>query len=275
MTDLRTLRDAFDELESRADVAPVASPTLLRPERAARRSARLAPFAAAGAVAATAAVLVIWQQAGSGSPAKQPAAGRPNARLTAAASTGPPASRYQPPTTGAQLAEEARAILGATATITVTDSSGSVSGAPAKSTERVLVETKGGGPAEQIPAVSGEPGATSGAAIVGTLTAAGLTGGFDLNVFATSPGSTALCDADTDCSVRPLADGSSLAVGSWRDDKVPGGITYQVEMVRADGADILLHLSTEQDPKGQSAVTASQLPLTLAQMTDFVSSDRW
>lgn len=274
MTDLRTLREAFDELESRADAAPAAAPSLVRPERAARRPARLAPFAAAGALAATAAVVVIWQQADS--PARQAAAGQPNARLTAAATTtGAPASGYQPPTAGAQLAEQARAILGATATITVTDSSGSASGAPAKSTGQVRVATKGGGPAEQIPAISGEPGANSGAAIVGTLTAAGLTGGFDLNVFATTPGSKAHCDADTDCSVRTLTDGSSLAVGSWHDDTMPGGLTYQVEMVRADGADILFHLSTEQDPKGQSAVTASQLPLTLAQMTDFVSSERW
>jgi hypothetical protein len=64
-------------------------------------------------------------------------------------------------------------------------------------------------------------------------------------------------------------------VGSWHDDQVSGGVTYQVEAVRPNGRDVLLHLSTERDPKGHSTTIASAVPLTVAQMTALVTSDRW
>jgi hypothetical protein len=66
-----------------------------------------------------------------------------------------------------------------------------------------------------------------------------------------------------------------VATSTWADGSVPGGVTYQVEVVRPDGADVLMHLSTETNPKGESSVSSSQVPLTLAQMTTFAASDRW
>lgn len=75
---------------------------------------------------------------------------------------------------------------------------------------------------------------------------------------------------------RPHSAGRlDAAVGTWHDRSVSGGVTYFVEFVRHDRADILMHLSTERDPKGESTVTASRVPLSLAQMEAFVTSDRW
>ena len=40
--------------------------------------------------------------------------------------------------------------------------------------------------------------------------------------------------------------------------------------MRPGGTGVLLHLSTLADPKGDSAVIATRLPLSVGQMTDFV-----
>jgi hypothetical protein len=117
----------------------------------------------------------------------------------------------------------------------------------------------------------------NGAAIVGTLTSAGTTGGFDLQIFRASPGSKPMCD-DPDrsrCSVRRLADGSWLAVGRERLPNSANGITYQVDLVRSDGVEFLMHVSNERSPKGASDVLATHPPLTTRQMTAIVRSDRW
>ncbi len=269
MSDLRTLRDAFDELDRRADAAPQPALTPGRTDSPHRRL--LAPSAAALTVAATAAAVVLWQQGDSGGPARAPAAGSSPAALSTPAAD--PTDGYQPPDTGVELTAKTRAILAGLATIEVSYESPAASSGPSVAGPGVVIRTGAG--STTVLAVTGTPGAGSGAAIVGTLTAAGRTGGFDLDVFATEPGSKARCDTDTNCSVQTRPDGSSLAIGSWHDPTVPGGITYQVEVVRPDGADILMHLSTEHDPKGQSAVTAARLPLTVAQLTDLVTSDRW
>lgn len=276
MTDLRTLHDAFATLERRADAAQTRE-TLTQRHRG--RSARvLAPVAAAAAVALAAAGIAVWQSTGTGRPTT-PAAGSsaaPSAQPTTASPTptlsGTPNGRYVPPSTAAELTRKTQAILAGIATISVIHDPetpgrlGSVS------------PTASGGPATVVPVdPSGVPPSdgASGSAIRGTLTAAGESGGFDLNVFATTQ-TRPTCDGDTpDCSIRTLPDGSFLVIGTWRDPQAPGGMTYQVEAVRPDGADILLHLSTERDPKGESAVTASHLPLTLDEMIAFVTSDQW
>jgi hypothetical protein len=271
MTDLRTLRDAFDELERRADAAPESAPVPGRSGSSHRRL--LAPSAAALTVAATAAAVLLWQQAGSNSPPRQPAAGSGHPSTVSEPATPPSGTgEYQPPDTGAELTARTRAILDGIATIEVTYESPEATTGPSVAGRAVVIK---GGHRSTVVAITGAPGAGSGSAIVGTLTAAGRSGGFDLDVFAASPGSTATCDEDTNCSMQTRPDGSSFAIGVWHDPTVPGGLTYQIEVVRPDGADILFHLSTERDPKGQSAVTAERLPLTVAQMTDFVTSDRW
>ncbi len=295
MSNLRTLREAFEELEHRADTVAVPAREVAagREERgptvpAHRRAARgLAPAAAVVVIAVSAAV---WQTTRSGEPASHPAAGsiasspvgppsRPHSGGgTASEPPSPPrpAGRFQPPTTAAQLTAQARAILAGTATIAVTNSMPPAPDLPTPTVTPTPTtpNAPGAGPGQRsrvkVPVYAG-----SGAAIVGTLTAAGQTGGFQLNVSLAPPGGKAVCDEGTGCSVREFGDGSTLAVGTWRDAQVPDGVTYHVEVVRPDGADVSMHLSTERDPKGQSTVTASHVPLTIAQMIGFVTSYRW
>lgn len=253
MSTLRTLHDAFDALEHRADAAFSPAPEIAAPRPARHRTRHLlAPVAAGAAVAVIAASVTVWQHARPGAPAKQPAARSAVVTTSQAASTTHPTGRFQPPTTPAELAAKTRAILAGIATIKVTDT-----GYPVQASVPASVPAKGNH------------------LIFGTLSATGVTGGFDLNVFLASPGSKASCDEGTGCTLHHRPDGSTLAIGTWHDPSVPGGITYQVELVRPDGADILLHLSTEHNPKGGSTVIASHTPLTVDQMTDFVTSDRW
>jgi hypothetical protein len=273
MSTLRTLHDAFDALEHRADAALSPVPEIAAPRPARHRTRHLlAPVAAAAAVAVIAASVTVWQHARPGAPAKQPAAGSAVVTTSQSASTTHPTGRFQPPKTPAELAAKTRAILAGIATIKVTDT-----GYPVQASVPASVPAKGNHltPISSQSSVSAPIGRKSGSAILGTLSATGVTGGFDLNVFLASPGSKASCDEGTGCTLHDRPDGSTLAIGTWHDPSVPDGITYQVELVRPDGADILLHLSTEHNPKGGSTVTASHTPLTVDQMTDFVTSDRW
>lgn len=277
MNDLRTLHDAFDTLERRADNAPVHE-FVIAPRRHPKRFG--APAAAAAAVVLAAGTIAVWQHHDDRSPLTAPA-GRGRTAPSAMTSTSHVATPhaapgYQPPATEAQLANKARELLAGVATIVVTDGSGQGGGSGPTPTYTPNHQAHKGkrrnAPAQLTPGAT--PDASSGAAVIGALTADGVTGGFALDVYA-SPGGRAMCDADTNCSVHTRADGSTLAIGSWHDKQVPGGLTYQVEMVRPDGADVLMHLSTEHDPKGESAVTASHLPLTVKQMVDFVTSPSW
>jgi hypothetical protein len=273
MSTLRTLHDAFDALEHRADAALSPVPEIAAPRPARHRTRHLlAPVAAAAAVAVIAASVTVWQHARPGAPANQPAAGSAVVTTSQSASTTHPTGRFQPPKTPAELAAKTRAILAGIATIKVTDT-----GYPVQASVPASVPAKGNHltPISSQSSVSAPIGRKSGSAILGTLSATGVTGGFDLNVFLASPGSKASCDEGTGCTLHDRPDGSTLAIGTWHDPSVPDGITYQVELVRPDGADILLHLSTEHNPKGGSTVTASHTPLTVDQMTDFVTSDRW
>jgi hypothetical protein len=123
-------------------------------------------------------------------------------------------------------------------------------------------------------------GRPNGAAIVGTITAAGRTGGFDLNVIRVTAGAlgepaAGSCAQQPHCSLTRLADGSWLAARRVSLEGAPGGLTYEVDLVRADGIEFVLHVSNERDPKGDSAVLSPQPPLTVDQMTAVVTSDRW
>ena len=282
MNTLRTLHDAFTTLEERADATHAVPPDFTVSAGPARAGLTrfAAPAAAAAAVVSVAAGVTVWQSSqhpGHGGQAAThgPSSSAPATHSSSVAPSHP--GRYQPPDTAAKLAAKTRAILDGVATITVDPSRSSGCGAVQAGPPTSSAVIPAGPDVSLSPAyIPLNQDGCSGAGLVGTLASSGRTGGFDLDVFATSPGSKARCDGDGDkCSVHTRPDGSTLAVGSWHDPHVPGGVTYQIELVRRDGADILMHLSTESDPKGMSTVTTSQLPLTTKQLTDFVTSTQW
>lgn len=254
MSTLRTLHEAFEELENRADLAGVTAEEYAPVERPPRRRGVLlaAPVAVAAVVIAAGIAVPVWH--GAVSHHTQVAtghAGVPSASPSRHPSPSP--TTYQPPTTVAALAARTRVILAGTATITVDRSRSSGCGA-------------------STPTLPGQPGGCSGAALGGALTSDGHTGGFDLDVYA-DPGGSAACDSGTQCTVHHRADGSTLAIGHTT--VLGGGVTYEMNYVHADGADILLHLSTESDPKGESPITTTVIPLSQDQMISFVTSDQW
>jgi hypothetical protein len=263
MSDLRNLTDAFAELERRADIATAGTPAGL-PSRAVRRpSSRLVPVAAAVAVAAglVTGVALLARDGGG--------AGTRTADRPVRESAPPPteAGPRSPVTTDPQeLAARFQVVLGDTATFVVTDTGHPVS----------LVAPPGptGGNGQAQPP---QPGTEiNGAAISGTLTAYGVTGGFDLQIYQSDPGTEAWCadgSAEPDCTVTTLADGSSLAV--QRMPLETGGVTFQVDLIRPDGVEILMHISNQRSPKGSSDVLAQQPPLTADQLVGIVTSDRW
>lgn len=260
---------------------------------------RLVPVAAAAAAVLAVGGVGTWWAAGSGSPAVQPAAtsavgaatttespSRTTQPPSTPASPSRPAGRYLPPQTPAALKATLSRILAGAATVRVTDTSSAGASAPSQTPAPPVVQGPGDSPATTRPAtppapvpapVQPKPTPDDGAAIVGTITSSdGVSGGFALDVFAGAQPDAFGCTSDfTECTVTARPDGSSLAVGLAHDGSVPGGITYEVHLVRPDGGNILLYLSNEADPKGQSGVLADHAPLTLAQMTDLVASDQW
>lgn len=255
MSTLRTLHEAFEELENRADLAGVTAEEYAPVERSPRRRGvwLAAPVAVAAVVIAAGIAVPIWH--GAVSHHTQVATG--HARVPSASPSrhpSPSPTTYQPPATVAALAARTRVILAGTATITVDKSRSSGCGA-------------------STPTLPGQPGDCSGADLVGALTSDGHTGGFDLDVSAAPAGTTASCETGIHCTVHHRADGSTLAIGHTT--VIGGGVTYEMNYVRADGADILLHLSTESDPKGESPITTTVIPLSQDQMISFVTSDQW
>ena len=278
---LHNLHEAFTTLEEQSDAVHAAPPDFTVSVSPARPSLTrfAAPAAAAATVVSVAAGVTVWQSGQHSGHSGQAATHGPSSSAPSSSVplSVPPAhpGRYRPPDTAAKLAAKTRAILGGLATITIDPSRSSDCGAvqltlPAGPPSSPVIPE---GSAVRLPGGSGN---CSGAGLVGTLTSNGHTGGCDLDVFTASPGSKARCDGDGDsCSVHPRSDGSTLAVGTWQDPAVPGGVTYQVELVRPDGADILIHLSIESEPKGRGTVTTSQMPLTTQQLTGFVTSKQW
>jgi hypothetical protein len=268
MNTLRDLHEAFHELELRADAIQAAPEPAIRPGRSARRLiAPTASVAAVAAVALTVAGLTVWHD-GSGSnsgttPAGAGGGSQPQVLQSqpVAQTTTAPAG-FQPPASADELAARARAILAGIATITVTDSGPNV--------QMTLPSGMKGAASAAVP----NGGDANGAMITGTLTAAGRTGGFQLDVYTEKAhGTGTACDVPSSCKHHVGSDGSVLWASTWHD--ATGGLTEQVELDRADGGVISLHLSTERDPKGGGPAIASQLPLTVQQMTDLVSSDQW
>ncbi len=267
MSTLHTLTDAFAELERRADDASANLPAERAWHTPARHRSGLPMIAASVlAVLVVAAVATgVALVARGGHAAETSAAAPPTPSATAHTSAAPAA--FQIPRTPQELARQFRTVLGDTATFTVTDT-----GTP----QKVVVSRVPAGATTTVQRVIPSPRESIGAAIVGTLTASGVTGGFDLQIYRDRPG-TAWCD-DPDrsrCTVRRLSDGSSLAIGREPLQGAPNAVTYQVNLIRRNGVEFLMHISNERDPKGESSVLAAHPPLTTEQMTAIVTSDRW
>jgi hypothetical protein len=280
MTDLHALHDAFAELERRADAASAGMPLDLAPRRQSQRRpvSRLVPVAVSAlVVAGLAAGATRLAPGGNGgtdggtqtgaSPGGAPATARPQPSPT------PPHSVV--PRDPDDLAARFRVVLGGSATFTVTET-----GAAARITlppgpDATSKPTAPGAAVDRQP--NGSQTTHVGAAIVGTLTAGGVTGGYDLQIYPDDNPGKAQCD-DPDrshCTVSTLADGSTLAVGQERLENAANGVTYQVSLVRPDGVTFLMHVSNERSPKGASQVLAAHPPLTTDQLVAIVTSDRW
>lgn len=262
MTDLRALTDAFTELERRADASGAVF-ELPAPRRA---GPRLVPIAAGLAVAAglVAGAVVLTRDPGT---------------QTAAPPVTTTASATQPPETSVrdmtpeQLIDRFRTVLGDTATFEVTDSGA------AMETQVADIVPSGEGPPPGDPKSSIEAPTepeTNGAAIVGTLTAAGVTGGFDLMMYQDSPDGTAFCfEIVEGCEQRTLPDGTQIAFWTMSLNGAPGSVTYTVNVIHPDGVRLEIHLSNQRSPKGESEKLAEQPPFTMDQLVAVATSDRW
>jgi hypothetical protein len=259
MNDLRALHDAFGELERRADAAPVGT-ALAPPAR--RRTARLVPVAATVVVVAGLAAGAAWLVPGDNTGTR---AGSPP---TSASS--PPTSAPSAPRTPEELIDRFKAVLGDTATFTVTESGpGAVEVTLPPGPDRE-------GASGQQEAPASDRGTAKGAAIVGTLTAGGVTGGFDLLTYPALPTDKPTCEGlspDT-CTVSTRPDGSLMRV-DLTDDVEGGGTTFHVVVLHNDGNLFEMHVSNQRSPKGNSDVLGAQPPLTTDQMVAILTSDRW
>lgn len=257
MTDLRTLTDAFTELERRADAA--GSTFELPAPR--RRTPRLVPVAAGLAVAAglVAGAVVLTRDPGTQT------AGPPVSTTQPPADTSAPVTVIMSPE---ELADRFRVVLGNLATFEVTET-----GAPVEMTVPDIPGSGDNAPTGVPVEVEPTP---NGAAIVGTLTSAGVTGGFDLQIYRDSSGGSAFCfDAYQPCVQRTLPDGTQVAFWPMPLNGAPGSVTYTVSVYNPNGRRLLLHLSNQQSPKGQSEKLADQPPLTMEQLVAIATSDLW
>jgi hypothetical protein len=265
MNDFSTLTDAFDELERRADAAPVRSGSTT-PDHRGRPMLIAASAVAVLAVATT--VGIVAAHSGSGS-SGQPAGAPPSSSPTASASGSAPAASPSASvaTTAAPSAPLNSPVPASTATPSRTP------GAPAAPSTTKQVEARFTAVLHGLATFTVTQ--HSGPFIGGLLTSAGVTGGYDIQAFEDEPGATAVCEdpGSGTCSVHRLPDRSSLAYGS--EPIEGGGILYRAYLVQPDGTTIIMHVSNESDPKGDSAVLGARPPLTIKQMTKIVTSDRW
>jgi len=257
MNDLRALHDAFGELERRADAAPTSASAMTAPP-ARHRMARLVPVAATVVVVAGLAAGAVWlvPRDNAGTQAASP----PTDTSTTASS--PPTA----PKTPEELIDRFTAVLGGTATFTVTEK-----GPGAYRMTAPPAPDRGG-----QTSVNNDTGTPVGAAITGTLTAGGITGGFDLVTYPAVPTDKPSCEGQDPghCTTSTLPDGATLRVDGPTDLE-GGGISYYVVVLRADGNILDMHVSNRQSPKGMGGMLGAQPPLTTDQMVSILTSDRW
>lgn len=255
MSDLRTLNDAFAELERRADAAATGLAPATRPHRA----LRLVPVAATVVAVAGLVAGAIWLVPGDSG---TQSAGPPTTSVSAPSSTTP---RSSVPATPEDLIARFRDVLGDTATFEVTDKA-TVPQYPPSST----------GAQETASVVTPDPDAPTSGLVAGTLTSAGVTGSFDLWIRPTDSEPDVECDSRIeDCVGSTLPDGSRLVTGTGRVS--PRGVLYLACLKRPDGTTILLHVSNQASTDGVDAgkTISPQPPLTLDQLKAIVTSDKW
>lgn len=281
MSDMRALHDAFGELERRADaVSPGVQPALPQPRRA--FSMRLVvPVAATVAAVAGLAGAAVWLAPGGDDGGQRAASSGTTSSTTI---TVPPAPEWAGiPRDSDELIAQFKVVLGDTATFEVTHTNDESNSGEAP--QSANTDAPAGGststppPPTDATTVTEKPAnaAKNGAAIVGTFTAGGVTGGFDLQIYAGTAGETDACATYVDldsCNVTTLPDGGTLMTGVY-ELQVQGGVTYHAMLTDSDGRVILMHISNMDDPKGAGGVLAPQPPLTTDQLTAIVTSDRW
>lgn len=254
MSDLRTLHDAFAELERRVDAAAAGTAPVVRP----RRAVRLVPVAATVVVVAGLAAGAVWLvPGGSGTPA----AGPPPSSAVSTTS-----ARSPVPTSPDDLIVRFKVVLGDTATFEVTQKLTVPKALPSKQ------------PGSGVTKLDGQNGD---AFVVGTLTSAGVTGSFAMTVLPTDsePGEWCRFSHKESCAVSTLPDGSRLALGTGR--MAPGAVSYLATIKRPDGTTVLMMVGNQEDPAGAALnspggrIYSPQPPLTLEQLKAIVTSDKW
>ncbi|HUQ54927.1 hypothetical protein [Lentzea sp.] len=249
MSDLRTLHDAFAELDRRADAAAACRAPVVRR----RRTVRLVPVAATVVAVAGLVTGVVWLgPADSGTPA----AGPPTTTTT----------RGPVPTSPDDLIARFGVVLGDTATFEVTQKMTVPRTSPSK---------------QPGPGVTKLDGMDGSAFVVGTLTSAGVTGSFSLTIDSidSEPGGACRNSHPADCVVSTLPDGSRLAIETAR--LAPGAVSYMACHKRADGTMVLMRVSNQEDPMGAAIgspggrIYSPQSPLTPDQLKAIVTSSKW
>lgn len=294
MNDFRTLTDAFDELERRAD-AHGEHPTPAPGPQHRRALLVAATVVAVAALATGTAVLADdhdpHSAAGGGAgPTSQPSPDAPVARQRQTPTPTPVAQHHRPKPNSAiagvqvpqdpdQLISEFQAVLSSSATFTVTDKEGGSSASARVPAVPSSTRSTSGGHLHRIRHASDNTSQDRDIFITGVLTSADhVSGGYDLQILNTGAGATAMCD-DPDralCDTSTLPDGSTLALGREPLQEGPaGGVTYQADLVTPDGVEVLMHVSNERDPKGASTLLAPNPPLTRDQLKAIVTSDQW
>lgn len=252
MSDLRTLHDAFAELERRADAAAAGTAPVVRP----RRAVRLVPVAATVAAVAGLVAGAVWLvPGGSGT----------HAAGTSSSTAPSTATAHPVPTSPDDLIARFRVVLGDTATFEVTEK----------------INVPGSSPSRQPGTQPADPGTPTSPLISGTLTSSGTTGSFGLTIHPSDSEPGEWCDLSRtdDCDVSTLPDGSRLATGTAR--PAPGAVSYMACLKRPDGTMVLMHVGNQEDPRGAAInspggeILSPRPPLTLDQLTAIVTSDKW
>lgn len=271
MSDLRTLHDAFAELERRADAAAAGTAPVARP----RRAVRPVPIAATVVAVAGLVAGAVWLVPGdSGTHAASPS--------TTSSSTAPSTTtaRSSIPTSPDDLIARFRVVLGDTATFEVTEKT-LVPHLPSTTTTPPATNTPQPGTGAVVTPQPVDPDAPTHALVGGTLTSAGVTGSVSLTIYPSDsePGEWCRLSRTEDCDVSTLPDGSRLATGTAR--PAPGAVSYLACLKRPDGTMVLMQVSNQEDPQGAAInspggeIYSPRPPLTLDQMEAIVTSDKW
>lgn len=262
MSDLRTLHDAFAELERRADAAAAGTAPVARP----RRAVRLVPIAATVVAVAGLGAGAVWLVPGD--------SGTHAASTSSSTAPSTPTARSPVPASPDDLIARFRVVLGDTATFEVTTKNTLPGGPPS---------SKNNPPpgSELVVPQTVNPDFPTSALIGGTLTSAGVTGSFSLTIYPSDsePGEWCRFSRTKDCDVSTLPDGSRLATGTAQ--PAPGAVSYLACLKRPDGTMVLMHVGNQEDPHGAAInspggeILSPQPPLTLDQLKTIVTSDKW